>query len=234
MLIAVSGVDTVLYCLGGAYLVALVALLFVRLKTPARQNQRASALRDLAEGLSYVRRTPHVAWLLFLGCLIIFAGVLQMMLPVYARDVLDEGAKGLGFLMGAYGAGGLIASASLALVGNVKRQGGVVVLASVIYGVVMLAFAFSTNFQLSLMCSFLMGFAAMYWVNNMHTSVLEEMRGRVMSIFRITRQSLTLGWLLGGVLSTLLGNVVTLVLYASMFIGLNLLAYLRSSQLRET
>ncbi len=238
VLIAISGVDTVLYCLGGAYLVALVALLFVRLKTPARQNQRASALRDLAEGLSYVRRTPHVAWLLFLGCLIIFAGVLQMMLPVYARDVLDEGAKGLGFLMGAYGAGGLIASASLAIVGNVKRQGGVVVLASVIYGVVMLAFAFSTNFQLSLMCSFLMGFGAMYWVNNMHTliqtSVLEEMRGRVMSIFRITRQSLTLGWLLGGVLSTLLGNVVTLVLCASMFIGLNLLAYLRSSQLRET
>ncbi len=76
----------------------------------------------------------------------------------------------------------------------------------------------------------------MYWVNNMHTliqtSVLEEMRGRMMSIFRITRQSLTLGWLLGGVLSTLLGNVVTLVICAFMFIGFNLLAYLRSSQLR--
>ena len=111
-------------------------------------------------------------------------------------------------------------------------------LASVIYGLVMLAFAFSTNFQLSLMCSFLMGFAAMYWVNNMNTlmqtSVPEEMRGRVMSIYRITRQSLPLGWLLGGVLSTLLGNVVTLVICASMFIGFNLLAYLRSSQLRET
>ncbi len=110
-------------------------------------------------------------------------------------------------------------------------------LVSVIYGVVMLAFALSTNFQLSLMCSFLMGFAAMYWVNNMNTlmqtSVPEEMRGRVMSIFRITKQSLPLGWLLGGVLSTLLGNVVTLVICGSLFIGFNLLAYLRSSQLRE-
>ncbi len=151
--------------------------------------------------------------------------------------MLDAGTKGLGFLMGAYGAGGLIASASLAMIGNVKRQGGVVVLASVFYCGVMVAFAFSTNFPLSLMCSFLMGVGAMYWVNNMHsliqTSVPEEMRGRVVGIFRITRQSLPLGWLLGGVLSTLLGNVVTLVICASMFIGFNLLAYLRSSQIRE-
>ena len=63
MLIAVSGVDTVLYCLGGAYLVALVALLFVRLKTPARQNQRASALRDLAKGCPMFGALP-----MLLGC----------------------------------------------------------------------------------------------------------------------------------------------------------------------
>ena len=49
----------------------------------------------------------------------------------------------------------------------------------------------------------------------------------------IGKQSLPLGWLLGGVMSTLLGNVVTLVICAFMFIGFNLLAYLRSSQLRE-
>ena len=173
----------------------------------------------------------------FLGCLVIFVGVYYMMVVVYAREVLDVGAKGLGFLMGAYGAGGLIASASLVIMGNVKRQARIVVVASVIYGVVMLAFAFSTNFQLSLMCTFLMGVGAMYWVNHMNTlmqtSVPEEMQGRVMSIFRITKQSLPLGWLLGGVLSTLLGNVVTLVICASLFIGLNLLAYLRSRQLRE-
>ena len=90
VLMAFSGVGAVLYCIGGVYLVALAALLFVRLKTPARQDQRASALRDLAEGLTYVRRTPHVAWLLFLGCLIIFAGVLLMMLPVYARDAAEK------------------------------------------------------------------------------------------------------------------------------------------------
>ncbi len=180
---------------------------------------------------------PHVAWLLFLGCLVIFAGVLLMMFPVYAREVLDVGAKGLGFLMGAYGAGGLLASASIAIMGNVKRQGRVVVLVSVIYGVVMLAFALSTNFQFSLMCSFLMGVGAMFWVNNMNTLmqtlVPEEMRGRVMGIFRITKQSMPLDWLLGGVMATLLGNVVTLVICAFMFIGFNLLAYLRSSQLRE-
>lgn len=237
VLIAFSGVDTVLYCIGGAYFAALVALLFVRLETPARQNRGPSALRDLAEGLAYVRRTPHVAWLLFLGCVVIFAGVLLMMLPVYARDVLDVGAKGLGFLMGAYGAGGLIASASLAIMGSVKRQARIVVAASVTYGLVMLVFAFSTNFQLSLTCSFLMGVGAMYWVNNMNTliqtTVPEEMRGRVMGIFRITKQSMPLGWLLGGVMSTFLGNVVTLVICAVMFIGFNLLAYLRSSQLRE-
>ena len=49
-------------------------------------------------------------------------------------------------------------------------------------------------------------------------------QGRVMSIFRITKQSLPLGWLLGGVLSTVLGNVPTLALCASLFMGLNLLA----------
>ena len=237
VLIASSGVDAVLYCLGGAYLLALTSLLFLRVKAPVRQDKRETVLRDLVEGLAYIRRTPHVAWLLSLGCLVLFAAVYMMMVPVYVTEVLDVGAKGLGFMMGAYGTGGLIASASLAVMGNIKRQGRVVVLAAVIFGVGMLVFAFSSNFKLSLMCSFLLGFAAMYWVNNMNTliqtSVPEEMRGRVMSIFRITKQSLPLGWLLGGVLSTLFGNVATLVLCGCIFIGFNLLAYLRSSQLRE-
>ena len=139
--------------------------------------------------------------------------------------------------MGASGVGSLAGSIFLTVRGNVTRKGLVIVSAAVTWAIGMMVFAFSREFYLSMACVFFMGVAGAYWMNTMNTvlqtSVPEEMRGRVMSIFTMTLQVLPLGWLLGGVLATLLGNEATLVIGGTVFMTFNLLAYGASRQLRE-
>ena len=237
ILIAGVGTDAAFYLVGGAYLVALVTMMAVNSGQRNRQDRQTSALGDLIEGFAYVGRTPHVAWLLLLGFLVLFAGVYFPLLPIYARDVLNVGPQGFGLLMGAAGVGSLAGSIFLTIRGNVTRKGLVLVAAAVTWAVGMMVFAFSREFYLSMACVFFMGVAAAYWVNTMNTvlqtSVPEEMRGRVMSIFTMTLQVLPLGWLLGGVLATFLGNEAALVIGGTVFLTFNLLAYASSRQLRE-
>ena len=59
------------------------------------------------------------------------------------------------------------------------------------------------------------------------------MRGRVMSIFGMGAQMLALGWLIGGTLSTLIGNQGTLLAAAGVMIGLNVLVYTRTEVMRR-
>ena len=85
----------------------------------------------------------------------------------------------------------------------------------------MLVLAFSRSFPLTLVLVFFTGVSGLYWVNTTNTSTqaaaAEQMRGRVMGIFMIGAQLMSLGWLIGGVLATLFGNAGALAISAVIF-----------------
>ena len=83
-----------------------------------------------------------------------------------------------------------------------------------------------------------MGVASTFWKNTagsiVQTSVAEEMRGRVMSVFGIGAQMLALGWLLGGAMSKVVGNQATLVIAGGLMAALNIYVYTRAPQMRRS
>ena len=127
---------------------------------------------------------------------------------VYARDVLDVGARGYGYLLGAYGVGSPHGIRPHRRAGPNNPVSRVIVIDSIVFGTGMIIFAFSRSIYLSLACAYFMGITAMVWTIAMttvlQTSVDEDMRGRVMSMFSITMQVVPLGWLLGGAVATVL------------------------------
>ena len=84
----------------------------------------------------------------------------------------------------------------------------------------------------------LLGVASTFWKNTagsiVQTSVAEEMRGRVMSVFGIGAQMLALGWLLGGAMSKVVGNQATLVIAGGLMAALNIYVYTRAPQMRRS
>jgi MFS family permease len=237
ILIAAFGIGSSFYLVAVMYLVAMVGVLAIRSGRDIPVKAASPILQDAAEALAYVRRTPHVAWLLLLSTSTLFAGVYFPFVAVYARDVFNGGAREFGFLMGAQGAGFLVGSLTMITIGNRLHKGKMLITAATFWSTGMIVFAFSTNFPLTLVTLFGMGFIAMFWVNTlrtiMQTAVPDEMRGRVMGLYMMTIQAISLGWLVGGSLATVFGNEVALVTGASAFIGIVVLAFARSPELRR-
>ena len=230
------GIETGFYLLTGIFAVAVVSLLFVRGGKRAERPDRKPLVVEFVDGIQYVRRAPHVAALLFLASLAVFGAAILALLPAYARDVLQVGAGGFGLLTGSQGAGALFSSLWLSRRGNISRKGRSVVISGCIWGTGMVIFALSRSFPLSLATLTIMGVSTPFWLvalnTALQTTVPENMRGRVLAMYTTVFQTVPLGFILGGMLSALMGEMGAMLACGAAFTALNLIAYTRSPALR--
>ena len=226
------GTDAALFLLGGVYLVAFASVLFIKNTSNTNDKKQTRVLKDLLEGLSYIRRTPQVAWLVSLSATVPMAGVFFFTMSIYAQDVLQVGSQGLGIIIATYGAGALVGSLYMTARDKINHKSLVVLLSALVYAGGMAVFALSGEMYISLAAAFFVGVSSTFWKNTtstmVQTSTADDMRGRVMSVFGMGVQMLALGWLLGGILATLIGNQGTLLIASALMAGLNLFVYLKT------
>jgi MFS family permease len=161
-----------------------------------------------------------------------------MLLPVFARDVLHVGARGLGWMLSASGVGALAAGLALASTGNRFPRGRLMVASSVAFAVLLAAFALSRSFPLSLALLAAMGFTMI--LNNATTNALlqtvvpDALRGRVMSVYVFMFLGVApLGSLQAGALARWIGAPDALAAGAVTFLALVLYVSLRVPELRR-
>jgi len=110
-------------------------------------------------------------------------------LPVFTEEVLHSGANVYGYLMSAFGVGGLLATLALASFGGAIRSGLLGILALVMGGILAIVFSQSTVLGLSMALVAGLGFTQMTFRVNNNTLVQslapDELRGRVMSIYEL-------------------------------------------------
>ena len=237
LLIAEFGVDAAFYLIAVLLVVSAVVASFINVAQPVRTGPPTTVMTDLKDGISYVWATPALRWLLLLGFMLIFAGMYLPLMPRYARDVLEVGPGGFGTLLAAQGVGGLVGAASLILAGQVRSLARVLVIVNVGFLGLVVLLAFSTSLALSSVATFGFGFLIVWWSNSMRTmfqlTATDEMRGRVMGIFSLIMQMLALSWLIGGLLSELIGPQATMIVGMVISLFFYLLAYSRSPDLRR-
>jgi MFS family permease len=178
-----------------------------------------------------------VAALVALGFLVIFAGVYFGMVPVYAREVLRVGPEGLGVLTASFSVGSLTGAVYMTARSGMRRRGLLVAVLSLVFGAGMVAFALSGSLVLSCLISFVMGVTAAFWQNLLGTLVqmvaAPELRGRAVAVFTMAFQMASAGWLLGGVLATLLSAQAAVVLAGIAFVVLSTAIFVACRELRE-
>jgi MFS family permease len=205
---------------------------------PRTALKPGSPLRQMADGLSYVRRNRLVLGAITLDLFAVLLGGVTAMLPLYARDILQVGADGLGPLRAAPAAGATL-TALFFSVRPLRTNVGVKMLAAVVvFGAATAVFGFSRSYFLSLAMLALLGGADMFSVYirqsliQLHTP--DEMRGRVAAASTLAiSASNELGETRSGFSAALLGPVAATVAGGIAAIGVTLLWALLFPELRR-
>jgi MFS family permease len=237
IMIGAWGADSVYFLVGGLGVVGLTMLLMVKNRTVYRSDKSKSAWEDIKSGLNFVKSDPVIRVLMSLNLLALFAGFIMPLIPVYAEDVFDVGGEGFGLMMAAFGIGGALGTIVLIVSGDKLNKGLLTIGTGVLFGVFMVVFAFSRDYYLSLFLLGLMGATGLAYVITISVLVQshtpDEMRGRVMSLFGISMQLFSLGFLFSGVIAQASSNEIALVIGGVGAAVPPLLAYATSAELRR-
>jgi len=211
---------------GVSFVFVVIAMMMVKFNRPGAgdgapprsMKQKGVFVTDLMAGLQYVAGRPRVLMLLIISAVTsLFGAPYIYMTPVFARDVFHLGATGLAVLMGMAGAGALFGALFLAYLGDFRRKGWFVLGGDLAFAICLICFSLSTNFGLSLVFLFALGFAIVCSVAVTNTLlqklVTDEMRGRVGAVnFLFINASNQLGQFESGVTAALFGAMPAAVL----------------------
>ena len=235
-LIDAIGFESVYYVTTGSYLMAVVFIYFLPL-TSTITIRGGGALDDIKEGLSYLRK--EVSILLILGFSLVMVLLTMpyiLLLPVFADDILNVGATGMGVLMSVSGAGAMAGSLILASLPNKKR--GLMLLSSgVLMGSTLAAFSFSSIWPLSLALIVFVGLSQSGQMTLGNTLIQyyvdDQYRGRVMSIFFMQFGLTSFGAFAAGLLTEVVGVQVAVGSFALLLTALSILAIIFLPRIRN-
>jgi MFS family permease len=159
------------------------SVLAIRPMRAVHEGPRKHPLRDIIEGLTFVKRERFLLGCVTLDLFAVLLGGATAMLPVFARDILMVGPEGLGLMRGAPAVGATVVAAWLSWRPMERDVGNKMLWAVAGFGAATIAFALSRNFLLSLFFLGLLGAADMVSVFIRNSLIQlrtpDVMRGRV-------------------------------------------------------
>ena len=184
-------------------------------------------LERLVAGARFVWHTRILIATITLDLFAMLLGGATMLLPVYAKDILHVGPRGLGWLMAAPSLGAVLVALIVAYA-PMRRAGRALLWAVAGFGAATVVFGFSRSFWLSIAALTLVGGFDMISVIIRSTLVQvltpDELRGRVAAINALfIGTSNELGGFESGALAALVGPVASVVAGGVGSIGIVLL-----------
>jgi len=190
-IIGLVGVESCYFINAATFLGVILALLMLKGDFSPKSTPVASASKAFAEGMQYITSNKR---LLFSLILVAFTSIFVMpysvMMPVFARDIFQTGARGLGTLMAFSGFGALTGALMLAQFSegiDLKRliYGSTFLIAAALF-----VFAVSDIYNLSLAALAVLGWGIVSQGASVNTyiqrSVPNQLRGRIMGFYVIS------------------------------------------------
>jgi MFS family permease len=210
LVLAFAG-PAVCYAVDGiSWLIMLSALLLIRAQSPERGGWRTVSLQSLREGFRFVWGHAVILPFLLMDLGANIFGNVRSLYPIYARDILAVGPKGLGMLYAASAAGALAGAAGMSVFGSRRHAGRGILLGVTFFGLALLGFAFAHWFWLSLL--FLVGagigdaISAILRSTINQLSTPDDLRGRMSAINSVfTNSGPQIGQFQAGALAAAIG-----------------------------
>lgn len=228
-LIAWIGVHYTLGIIFSLVMLSLVLVFGIKKKPVLNKKTNESVMDSLKVGLKFVFSDKVVLGALTLDMIAVLFGGAVAIFAVFAKDVLDAGPRGFGFLNAALSSGSIITMVATTYIPITRNTGKKLLISVFGFGVCMIIFGASKLLWLSILALFLSGvFDGVSMVIRqtiLQLKTPDEMRGRVGAVNSMfVGSSNELGALESGIaakmfgapLAVVLGGTVTLITVATM------------------
>lgn len=210
ILIYLIGIGPTYYFCFGASLIAVGLWLGIRLSQQSAARSSGGVLQHMAEGLNFIRKSE--VYFMFIS-MIFFNSAFGMsyliLMPVFARNVLDVGSQGFGFLQSFGGAGALVGVLAVAWFSHSRRKGLQALTGAMAFGVLLISFALSKSYALSLGLALALGIVSQFYMTTISTvlqvNLPNELRGRVMGIYGLAWELMPVGGMIAGAIAEVAG-----------------------------
>lgn len=215
-LIALTGSTLLAYGIAALCQVIFIALLATlpRIDPPPATGKRSWA--EALAGFTFIRNSPLFLAAITLDLFAVLLGGVVALLPVFAKDILNVGPTGLGWLRAAPALGSLMMALIQTRIPPLKKPGAVILLAFLGFGIATIGFGLSTIFWVSMICLFFTGvfdsISVVVRVSLEQIITPDPLRGRVSSInYIFIGMSNELGAFRSGASAALFGTVPAVV-----------------------
>lgn len=222
-----------------SYLFVIASLMMMNVPVTRERRKPTPIWRELKAGLDYTFGFPPIKHIILLLGLVSFMGAsYQVLMPVYAKEVLLGDSHTYGFLMGGAGAGALLGAIYLASRDTVLRLGRLIPAATALLSAGLIAMSMSSSFFISMFLIFITGLGMMTHTAASNTILQtitdEDKRGRVMSFYTMALMgTVPFGSLLAGWMARWIGTPWTIFFGGAACLAGALVFYRRLPELRR-
>lgn len=223
LLIAFIGVAWTLVII--LILIFLASLFFWQLKPQHSEykDEKLAAWTSMKEGMGYIFKTKEILGAACLDMFAVLFGGAVAMIPVFATDILKSGAEGFGLLNAASDIGSMCIIVLLSFIPLRKKQGKILLIAVVGFGICIIGFGLSKLYWLSffflVISGILDGISVVVRGTIVQLKTPDHIRGRVLSANSIfIMSSNEMGQFESGLMAKWMGVVRSVVFGGSMTI----------------
>ena len=178
--------------------------------------EKSPTWKSLTEGFRFMRDTKVILAAITLDMFAVLFGGAVALLPIYATDILQVGAQGLGILRAAPSVGALLMAFLLAHLPPMQNAGKTLLLAVTGFGLATIVFGLSASFNVSVAMLFFLGamdnISVVIRGTLLLTQTPDAMRGRISAVNSIfIGISNELGSFESGLAAALFGPVIAVV-----------------------
>jgi MFS family permease len=223
-----------------ACLFSFSAVLGLRLPTHGMTGHRTNSgfRAEASEGFRYIWKHETIRLLIFTSILIpMLAFPVQQMLPVFADEVFDQGAAGLGLMAAMSGAGGLTGAILSANMDKQPHKGRLLLIGGCVMGIFTIGFALSPLFIPALFLLVGANIGQMLFMTTTNTVIQanlpEAIRGRVVSVMMMSFGLTPLGVIPVSAAADVIGAPITIACTALIALTVIAVLFTRSARLRN-
>jgi MFS family permease len=201
-----------------SYVFVIISLLMMKHEKKKIRKKKSSMLTDMKEGFSYTFGFAPIKYLLLLlGLVSLMGSSYQVLIPVFAKEILHGGSDTFGFLMGAAGFGALLGAVYLASRETILKLSRLIPAATALFAIGLIILSFSKLLIFSIILMVFIGLGLMLQTASSNTILQtitdDDKRGRDMSFYTIAIMGTApFGSLLAGYLAKLIGTPATILI----------------------
>ena len=213
LIIATAGTATAFYVAAAGFL-AMAAIIFSLDVPTMERGATGSAISGIIEGVSFVRTNSVFSFLIGMTFFNSFFGMAYLiMMPVFAEEILGQGAGAYGVLLSVGGVGALLATLWVSSRKGFGQRGLLLIGGATTFGLSVATFSLTSeyvgSYPLALALTFTMGVCSSVYMISIMSSlqlmVPDGMRGRVMGIYGMTWSIMPLGGMQAAAVAGLIG-----------------------------